>query len=77
MKIVSWNVNGIRAALKKGFLASTIFYASIAHTDEKIDAYLNALDDVYHTISQCEKGNKIILELLEGPVCHSGFKRLN
>jgi glutamate-1-semialdehyde 2,1-aminomutase len=63
--------------LKKGFLASTIFYACIAHTDEKIRAYLNALDEVYYTISQCEKGNKIISELLEGPVCHSGFKRLN
>ncbi len=63
--------------LKKGFLASTIFYACIAHTDDKIAAYFDALDDVYHTISQCDKGNKIISELLEGPVCHSGFKRLN
>ena len=63
--------------LKKGFLASTNFYACIAHTDDKIAAYFDALDDVYHTISQCEKGNKIISELLEGPVCHSGFKRLN
>ena len=63
--------------LKKGFLASTSFYACTAHTDDKIAAYFDALDDVYHTISQCEKGNKIISELLEGPVCHSGFKRLN
>ena len=63
--------------LKKGFLAGTSFYACIAHTDDKIAAYFDALDDVYHTISQCEKGNKIISELLEGPVCHSGFKRLN
>ena len=63
--------------LKKGFLASTNFYACTAHTDDKIAAYFDALDDVYHTISQCEKGNKIISELLEGPVCHSGFKRLN
>lgn len=63
--------------LKKGFLASTNFYACTAHTDDKIAAYFDALDDVYHTISQCEKGNKTISELLEGPVCHSGFKRLN
>ena len=63
--------------LKKGFLASTIFYACIAHTDDKIAAYFDALDHVYYTISQCEKGNKIITELLEGPVCHSGFNRLN
>jgi glutamate-1-semialdehyde 2,1-aminomutase len=63
--------------LKKGFLASTNFYACIAHTDDKIAAYFDALDDVYYTISQCEKGNKSITELLDGPVCHSGFKRLN
>ena len=63
--------------LKKGFLASTNFYACIDHTDDKIASYLDALDDVYHTISQCEKGNVIISELLDGPVCHSGFKRLN
>lgn len=63
--------------LKKGFLASTNFYACTAHTDDKIAAYFDVLDDVYHTISQCEKGNKTISELLEGPVCHSGFKRLN
>ena len=63
--------------LKKGFLASTNFYACTAHTDDKIAAYFDALDDVYHTISQCEKGNKTISEFLEGPICHSGFKRLN
>jgi len=63
--------------LKKGFLASTNFYACIAHTDEYISQYFDALDDVYHTISDCEKGNKSIYNLLEGPVCHSGFKRLN
>ena len=63
--------------IKKGFLASTNFYACTAHTDDKIAAYFDALDDVYHTISQCEKGNKTISEFLEGPICHSGFKRLN
>ena len=63
--------------LKKGFLASTNFYACIAHTDDYIAQYFDALDDVYYTISECEKGNKNIHDLLEGPVCHSGFKRLN
>lgn len=63
--------------LKKGFLASTNFYACTEHKDEYIQQYFDALDDVYNTIAQCETGTKNIAELLEGPVCHSGFKRLN
>lgn len=63
--------------LKKGFLASTNFYASTAHSDDMFELYFNALDEVFVTISKCEKGNIQIEDLLEGPVCHSGFKRLN
>jgi glutamate-1-semialdehyde aminotransferase len=63
--------------LKKGFLASTNFYASIAHEDIYFESYFNALDEVYAIIADCEKGNKVVDTLLEGPVCHSGFKRLN
>ena len=63
--------------LKKGFLASTNFYACTEHKDKDIEDYFNALEGVYKTISNCEKGHKDIQDLLEGPVCHSGFKRLN
>jgi glutamate-1-semialdehyde 2,1-aminomutase len=63
--------------LKKGFLASTNFYASTAHNDENLDLYFNALESVYEQISNCEKGNSKIMDLLEGPICHGGFKRLN
>ena len=63
--------------LKKGFLASTNFYASTAHNDENLDLYFNALESVYEKISNCEKGNSKIMDLLEGPICHGGFKRLN
>ena len=63
--------------LKKGFLASTHFYACTEHTDVLIDRYIDALDGVYKDIACCEKGSKNINELLEGPVCHSGFSRLN
>ncbi|WP_228411658.1 aminotransferase class III-fold pyridoxal phosphate-dependent enzyme [Chryseobacterium sp.] len=63
--------------LKKGFLASTNFYASTAHNDENLDWYFNALETVYQQISRCEKGELQIADLLEGPVCHGGFKRLN
>ena len=63
--------------MKKGFLASTNFYASIAHNDNFIDLYSEALNDVYKSISQFEKGEKNIDDFLEGPVCHDGFYRLN
>jgi glutamate-1-semialdehyde aminotransferase len=63
--------------LKKGFLASTHFYACTEHKDEHIESYFNALDEVYAQISKCEAAQLKIEDLLEGPVCHSGFKRLN
>jgi glutamate-1-semialdehyde 2,1-aminomutase len=31
---------------------------------------------VFSLIAQCEQGTPVE-ELLEGPVCHGGFKRLN
>lgn len=63
--------------LKKGFLASTNFYASIAHEDDDFEQYFSALDTVYQKIKQHENGTLDINTLLEGPICHSGFKRLN
>lgn len=63
--------------LKKGFLASTSFYASTAHNDDNLDLYFNALETIYQQISSCEKGESQIANLLEGPICHGGFKRLN
>ncbi|WP_445757606.1 aminotransferase class III-fold pyridoxal phosphate-dependent enzyme [Polaribacter sp.] len=63
--------------LKKGFLASTIFYACTEHTDKHLSNYFDELDKIYKTISKCESEKLNINTLLEGPVCHSGFKRLN
>ena len=63
--------------LKKGFLASTNFYASTAHNDDNLDLYFNVLESVYKLISSCERGELQISSLLEGPICHGGFKRLN
>lgn len=63
--------------LKMGFLASTNFYASTEHKDCYFDDYFNILDGIYKKISDCENEKCSIDELLEGPVCHSGFKRLN
>jgi glutamate-1-semialdehyde aminotransferase len=63
--------------LDKGFLASTNFYASTAHTDAHLESYFNALDEVYVLIAKCENGDLKIENLLKGPICHGGFKRLN
>lgn len=63
--------------LKKGFLASTNFYAAVTHEDAYFESYFNALSEVYAVIAKCEKDELNISELLEGPVCHGGFKRLN
>ena len=63
--------------LKKGFLASTVFYACTEHKDDHLEKYFNILDDIFHKISKCESQILNIDDLLEGPVCHSGFKRLN
>ena len=63
--------------LKKGFLASTNFYACISHKNQNIQSYFNALNDVFKTISDCENEMVDVGSLLDGPICHSGFQRLN
>lgn len=63
--------------LKKGFLAGTGLYASMAHTDEIIDSYLTACGEVFEQIVRLNKQGIDIETKLEGPVCHSGFERLN
>ncbi len=62
--------------LKKGYLAATSCYICLAHTPNELEPYLDALDEVFGLITDCEAGRSVE-ELLEGPVCHGGFKRLN
>jgi len=62
--------------LEKGYLASNLIFTSLAHTPEVIDGYFEALDPVFSIIKECEEGRDV-MSLLKGPVCHSGFKRLN
>jgi len=61
---------------KKGILATNLFYACTEHSEEDIDQYFDQLDSIFKVIAECETGNDID-KLLDGPVCHSGFKRLN
>ncbi len=63
--------------LKKGFLVSDRFYACTEHNDEIIAKYFDALNGVFKNINDITKSEKNIKELLEGPVRHSGFKKIN
>jgi glutamate-1-semialdehyde 2,1-aminomutase len=62
--------------LKKGYLATNSVYVCTEHTPEIVDQYFEALDPVFGLIKECETGRSVD-GLLEGPVCHAGFKRLN
>lgn len=63
--------------LKAGFLATTAFYASTAHTEADLAAYFAALDPVFARIARIEAGAESLAEALEGPIVHGGFQRLN
>ena len=62
--------------LKKGFLATTEVYVCTEHTQAVVDGYFEALEPVFALIKECAAGRNVD-ELLEGPVCHERFKRLN
>ena len=62
--------------LKSGFLGGNSVYVCIDHSEKLVDDYITILDPIFNTISKCEKGLDIN-QLLDGPVCHGGFKRLN
>lgn len=62
--------------LKQGYLAGNSMYPSIAHTQDIIDDYFEKLDKIFAQIRDFEDG-KDVMKVLDGPICQSGFKRLN
>ena len=62
--------------LKKGYLAGSSFYASISHSRVILDEYFEALSPIFKVLKECEM-HRDIMTLLDGPICHGGFKRLN
>lgn len=62
--------------LVKGYLAANSVYVCTEHSPEIVDGYFNALDPVFKLIKECEEGRDV-MSLLNGPICHAGFKRLN
>ena len=62
--------------LKRGYLAGTVLYSSLAHKVNEFEEYANILNGIFSMIADCENGMDI-QNLLDGPICQSGFKRLN
>jgi glutamate-1-semialdehyde 2,1-aminomutase len=62
--------------LAKGYLAGNCVYVCTEHTPAVLDGYFAELDPIFSTIKECEEGRDV-MNLLKGPICHGGFKRLN
>ena len=62
--------------LTKGYLAGNSVYVCTEHTADIVDGYFEALAPTFATIAECEAGRDV-MALLNGPLCHAGFKRLN
>ena len=65
----------VQQMLERGILAAQAIYVSLAHTDELIDIYLQAIDEVFAEIGEALSKGKVE-KRLKGPVAHSGFRRL-
>ena len=61
--------------LERGFLASKGFYPTYAHNDFHIQSYLAAVKEVFDIIAGAiSRGTA--MQMLGGPIAHSGFHRL-
>ena len=62
--------------LKRNVLATGGIYVSLAFKDENIEEFLKAIDDVFLILKNAIEENKVE-QMLEGPIAHSSFQRLN
>lgn len=62
--------------LELGFLASTGFYMSYAHTQSILDKYYEVFDIVLQKIGKIIENGECIEDYID-EVCHAGFERLN
>ncbi|MCE5250384.1 aminotransferase class III-fold pyridoxal phosphate-dependent enzyme, partial [bacterium] len=61
--------------LERGFLAGTVIYPTMAHTDDVVESYGTAIDEVFGELASALKAGDVAARL-KGPVAHSGFGRL-
>jgi glutamate-1-semialdehyde 2,1-aminomutase len=66
----------VQLMLEQGFLASTLFYAMYAHSEQNVASYLNAADSAFEELARADaKGD--LRKRLRGEPAVAGFKRLN
>lgn len=65
----------IQMMLERGFLASNLFYATFAHSDSDVSAYLRAVDEVFPVLVEA-RDNGLLVEKMYGRPASSGFHRL-
>ena len=63
--------------LKKKMLCSNALFLSVKHDDKTLENYLDNLNDIFHKLSKFEKNILNVDNYLDGPICQSGFQRLN
>ena len=63
--------------LKKGFLAANGVYISYSHNEKILQRYEEVLDEIFFNISKCEKQELNINDILNFPISHLPFARLN
>jgi glutamate-1-semialdehyde aminotransferase len=61
--------------LDRGYLATGLFYPTIAHTPDVVAAYVAALDETFAVLRRAIDARDV-LNRLRGPVAHGGFARL-
>lgn len=66
----------VQEMLDRGFLASTLYYAMYAHTDEDVALYLEAVADVFGEMKQLVESNSV-QGALRGAPSVAGFARLS
>jgi glutamate-1-semialdehyde 2,1-aminomutase len=65
----------IQEMLRRGFLATTSLYVTLAHTEEIVERYATAVDEVFAEIADALAKNEVAARL-NGPVAHQTFSRL-
>lgn len=61
--------------LERGFLAGTAVYVTLAHSDEIVELFEEALDEVFAEIARALADDSVSRRL-KGPEAHTGFARL-
>jgi len=65
----------VQLMLEKGFLATTLFYAMLAHREEHVEQYLQAADACFSLLAEAKKSGTL-RSSLQGEPAAQGFGRL-